>query len=138
MKTMVSCSGSRAPTRKLTVPGCPGLFTLTATCRVVPAVNCGRLTATLTRSPAKVAVTVVGPVRLTGHGSAPLQPPPVNSRSTEPDAGVPGRVTVEPARKSGAQLAPQSIPAGALVTVPLPDPALATVRVARGPRPVKT
>src|SRR5262245_63813875 len=133
MNTIVSWSGSRAPTRKLTVTGSPGLFTLTATCSVVPAVNCGRFTATLTRSPAKVAVTVVGPVRLTGHGSAPLQPPPVSSRSTEPVAGVPVSMTDDPARKSDAQLAPQSIPAGALVTVPLPDPDLTTVRISRGP-----
>src|SRR5574341_300258 len=138
MNTSVSPSGSRTPTRKLAVAGCPGLFTLIATRSVVPPVSWPRLTATLTRSPPKVAVTVVGAVRLTGQGSAPLQPPPLNSRRTEPIAGVPVSVTVDPAGKSVAQVAPQSIPAGALVTVPLPDPALTTVRVSRGPRPAKT
>jgi hypothetical protein len=138
MNTTVFLSGSRAPTKKVAVAGCPGLLTLTATRSVVPLVNWPRLTATLTRSPAKAAVTVVEVVSVTGQGSAPLQPPPLKSRSTEPGAGVPVRVTVEPARKSPVQVGPQSIPAGELVTVPLPDPALATVSVSRGPRPVKT
>src|SRR5574341_1744401 len=138
MNTRVSPSGSRTPTRKSAVAGSPGLFTLMATRSVVPVVSWPRLTATLTRSPAKVAVTVVGAVRLTGQGSAPLQPPPLSSRRTEPIAGVPVSVTVEPARKSVAQVAPQSIPAGMLTTVPLPDPAVTTTRVSRGPRPVKT
>src|SRR5574341_1084853 len=143
MNTRVSPSGPRTPTRKPAVAGSPGLFTLMATRSVVPVVSWPRLTATLTRSPAKVAVTVVGAVRLTGQGSAPLQPPPVSSRSTEPGAGVPVSVTVDPTRKSAAQVVPQSIPAGALVTVPLPDPALTTASVTvvgggGGPRPAKT
>jgi CheY-like chemotaxis protein len=107
----VSPSGRRAPTRKFAVAGCPGLFTLTATHSVVPAVNWPRLTATFTRSLPKVAVTIVGAVRahLAGLGAAA-------AAAGEPGAGVPVSATVEPARKSVAQVGSQSIPAGALVT----------------------
>ncbi len=55
---------------------------------------------------------------------APLQPVKV-----EPEAGAAVRVTVVPLRKAAEHLVPQSIPAGLLVTVPLPLPALVTVRV---------
>src|SRR5262249_14923972 len=78
-------------------------------------------------------------VMVTGHGSAPVQPPPVSSRSTEPGAGVPASMTIEFAGRSAAQVVPQSMPAGALVTVPLPDPALTTARATRGgPKPAET
>ena len=54
---------------------------------------------------------------------SPLQP--VN---TEPASGVAVNTTEVPSPKSAAQVAPQVIPAGALVTVPVPVPALVTVR----------
>ena len=57
----------------------------------------------------------------------PVQPPlqPVNA---EPASGVAVNMTEVPLPKSAAQVAPQVIPAGALVTVPVPVPALETVR----------
>jgi hypothetical protein len=70
---------------------------------------------------AAVIVTVVGLV-------LPLQSPfqPVK---VEPVAGVAVRVTVVPAANAALQVAPHVIPAALLVTVPVPVPALDTVRV---------
>src|SRR5436853_6999469 len=57
----------------------------------------------------------------------PAQPPPVQPVKVEPAAGAAVRVTAVPLVKLAAQVAPQVIPAGELVTVPLPVPALLTV-----------
>ena len=54
---------------------------------------------------------------------APLQP-----MKLEPAAATAVSVTVAPFVKSASQVAPQSMPAGPLVTVPLPVPAFVTVR----------
>ena len=54
---------------------------------------------------------------------APLQP-----MKLEPAAAIAVSVTVAPFVKSASQVAPQAIPAGLLVTVPLPVPAFVTVR----------
>src|SRR5262249_60390339 len=57
-----------------------------------------------------------------GRGRPPLQPVKV-----EPAAGVAVNVTAVPIVKDVEQVVPQEIPVGALVTVPLPAPALVTV-----------
>src|SRR5205823_14797810 len=62
----------------------------------------------------------------------PEQPPPVQPVKVEPAAGVAVSVTVVPLAKLAVQVAPQLIPAGELVTVPLPVPALLTVRATVG------
>jgi hypothetical protein len=71
----------------------------------------------------KVAVTEAAAV--TAHvpvpEHAPLQPAKV-----EPAAGAAVRVTAVPGVKDCAQLAPQLIPAGVLITVPVPVPLLVT------------
>src|SRR5205807_7709615 len=77
----------------------------------------------------KVAVTVVSAVRVTVQGSTPAQPPPCQPVKTEPGAGVGVSVTRLPLAYAAKQFAPQVIPVGALVTVPLPAPAPITVRV---------
>src|SRR5207249_5639438 len=59
----------------------------------------------------------------------PEQPPPVQPVKVEPAAGVAVNVTAVPLVKLAEQVTPQLIPTGALVTVPLPVPALLTVRV---------
>jgi len=52
---------------------------------------------------------------------APLPPhAPLHPLKFQPNAGVAVRVTGVPAAKLALQLAPQSMPAGALATVPLP------------------
>ena len=60
--------------------------------------------------------------------AAPVQSP-LQPAKVEPVAGAAVSVTVAPSAKSCAQVAPQSTPAGWLVTVPEPVPARLTVRV---------
>ena len=77
----------------------------------------------------KVAVTVVAALRVTVHVPVPEHPPPLQPVKIEPAAGAAVSVTAVPLVKLAEQVAPQVIPAGALVTVPLPVPAGVTVRV---------
>jgi hypothetical protein len=68
-----------------------------------------------------VAVTVLAASSLTVHvAAAPEQAPPQPTKN-ESLLGASVSVTVVFLRKSAAQVAPQPIPAGALVTVPFPD-----------------
>ena len=55
--------------------------------------------------------------------------------NVEPAAGLAVSVTTVPSLNDLEQVGRQSIPAGLLVTVPLPLPALTTVRVTAGPEP---
>src|SRR5437867_1143788 len=66
---------------------------------------------------------------VTVHAPVPEQPPPLQPVNVEPVAGVAVSVTLVPLSKEAEQVAPQSIPAGLEVTVPLPVPAPLTVRV---------
>ena len=66
---------------------------------------------------------------MTTHDPVPEQPPPLQPLKVELAAGAAVSVTAVPFVKLAAQVAPQSMPAGELVTVPLPVPAGATVRV---------
>src|SRR5438552_7133244 len=75
----------------------------------------------------KVAVMEVSVVMATTHGAVPAQPPPLQPVNAEPGAGLAVRVTVASLANLAEQVDPQSIPAGALVTVPAPAPAVETV-----------
>jgi hypothetical protein len=75
---------------------------------------------------AKVAVTVCAPLIVTVQEPVPVQPP-LQPVKVEPAAGAAVRVTTVPVVKEVEHVAPQEMPAGALVTVPLPAPALVTV-----------
>ena len=75
----------------------------------------------------KVAVTVVAAETVTTHDPVPEHPPPLQPLKVEPAAGVAVSVTAVPLGKLAEQVAPQVIPTGELVTVPLPVPALLTV-----------
>src|SRR2546426_6250640 len=81
---------------------------------------------TLFRS-VKVAVTVVAAESVTVQVPVPEQPPPAQPVKVEPASGAAVSVTAVPLVKLAEQVAPQLIPTGALVTVPLPVPALLTV-----------
>jgi len=59
----------------------------------------------------------------------PLHPLPLQPPKVDPADVVAVNVTVVPDAKLKLQVVPQSIPAGLLVTVPSPNPALLTVRV---------
>jgi len=72
-----------------------------------------------------VAVTSVFAVMVTVQWTAPEQAP-LHPVKDERAMGVAVSVTTVPPVKLAAQVAPQSTPAGRLVTMPLPLPALYT------------
>ena len=74
-------------------------------------------------------MTVVAAESVTVQAPVPEQPPPLQPVKVEPVVGAAVSVTAVPLVKLAAQVAPQSMPAGELVTVPLPVPAGLTVRV---------
>src|SRR5882762_4113243 len=78
---------------------------------------------------AKVAVTACAALIVTMQVPVPVQPPPLQPVKVEPAAGVAVRVTAAPLVKAAEHVVPQETPAGALVMVPAPAPALLTVSV---------
>ena len=64
---------------------------------------------------------------VTVHVPVPEQPPPLQPVKVDPASGVAVNVTTVPVVKAVEQVAPQEMPAGELVTVPVPAPALVTV-----------
>src|SRR6266566_3828848 len=77
----------------------------------------------------KRAKIVVLAVRVTVHGPVPEQALPLQPLKIEPVAGVAMSVTTVPLSNAAEQVAPQSIPGGLDVTVPLPEPSRVTERV---------
>lgn len=73
-----------------------------------------------------MALTLVDAVMLTMQEATPVQAPP-HPANTEPESCVADRLTMVPTGKSYVQVAPQSMPAGVDVTVPLPAPSLVTI-----------
>jgi hypothetical protein len=77
----------------------------------------------------KVAVTEVAAFIVTVQEPVPVQPPPLQPVNVDPAAAAAVRVTDVPLVNEAEQVAPHEMPAGALITVPLPAPALDTVKV---------
>jgi hypothetical protein len=75
---------------------------------------------------AKLAVTVVAAFSVTLQVPVPEQPPPLQPEKVEPAAGAAVRVTTVPLLNAAEHVAPHVIPAGLLVTVPVPAPGLLT------------
>jgi hypothetical protein len=75
----------------------------------------------------KVAVTALAAFMVTEQPAVPEQAP-LQPAKVEPGAGAAVRVTEVPLAKLAEQVAPQLMPAGRLVTDPLPVPALVTER----------
>jgi hypothetical protein len=73
----------------------------------------------------KVAVTDLAAFIVTVHVPVPVQAP-LQPAKVEPDAAVAVSVTEVPLEKLAVQVPGQLIPAGLLVTVPLPVPAVVT------------
>jgi len=59
----------------------------------------------------------------------PVHPPPLQPAKFDPVDAVAVSVTELPVANEALQVAPQSMPDGLLVTVPVPVPTLLTVRV---------
>src|SRR5436189_5060873 len=78
---------------------------------------------------AKVAVTEVAAFSVTIQVPVPEQPPPLQPVKVEAAAGVAVRMTAVPPAYEAVQVAPQAMPDGALLTVPLPVPVLITLSV---------
>ena len=75
----------------------------------------------------KVAVTDVAELTVTVQVPLlPEHPPPLHPVNVDPAAGVAVSVTTVPVVKAVEQVGSQAIPVGALVTVPVPVPALVT------------
>jgi hypothetical protein len=77
----------------------------------------------------KVAVTDFAALIVTVQEVPAALSQPDQPAKIELAAGAAVSVTDVPLLKEAEQVAPQLIPAGLLVTVPVPDPFLATVRV---------
>jgi hypothetical protein len=84
----------------------------------------------------KSAVTVVAALSVTVQAPVPVHPPPLHPLKSEPASGAAVSVTMVPLGKLAEQLVPQLMPAGELVTVPTPLPALLTMRARVGSMPV--
>jgi hypothetical protein len=80
---------------------------------------------------AKLAVMLLAWVKFTLQVPVPVQAP-LQPVKLEPVAAAAVRVTVDPEVKFALQVAPQVIPAGLLVTLPVPVPLLETVRAKLG------
>ena len=93
------------------------LFTASTQCGAVPGL----------RVAVNVAVAVWSEPMVTTHVPVPEHPLPVQPVNVEPGAGVALSTTWLPLAKFAEQVAPQLMPAGALVTVPAPEPLLETV-----------
>lgn len=87
----------------------------------------GRLTFTLALICANVAVTLFAAVIVTVHVVAVDVSQPLQPMKLVPTAETAVKVTDAPGASVTVQVVPQVMPSGALVTVPLPDPALMTV-----------
>ena len=75
----------------------------------------------------KVAVTVFAALIVTVHLPVPVHAP-LHPLNTDPEAAEAVSVTTVPLAKFALQVVPQLIPEGVLATVPLPVPALVTVK----------
>ncbi len=69
-----------------------------------------------------VAVTAAEEVTRTVQGPVPEHAAPLQPANADPGLGVAVRVTEVPESNAAEQVRPQLMPAGALVTVPLPAP----------------
>ena len=80
----------------------------------------------------KMAVTVLFAFRLNAHVPAPSQVPPLQPTKLLPADGVAVSVAVEPMASDSEQVLPQLMLPPDRMTIPEPEPTLATERVACG------
>src|SRR5216684_2353720 len=97
-----------------------------------PMIEGGFVTAVSMRSiplTINVAVTDWAAFIVTTQLPVPLHPAPLQPLNADPLAGVAVNVTDVPLANNALHVTPQSMPAGLLLTAPLPLPAFVTVRV---------
>jgi hypothetical protein len=85
------------------------------------------VTVTATRLSVNVAATDAAAFSVTTQFPVPAQPAPDHPANVELSDGAAVKVTVVPGAKLAAQVAPQPMPTGAEVTIPVPVPAGTTV-----------
>src|SRR5882724_5991776 len=95
----------------------------------VPAPAPALLTVSVKVCRANVAVTEAAALSVTVQGPVPEQPPPLQPVKVELASGVALKVMAVPLANGAAHVAPQAMPAGELVIVPVPVPDLLTVSV---------
>jgi len=76
-----------------------------------------------------VAVTEAAELMVTAQEPVPVQPPPLQPENVEPAAGDGVSVITLPVVNEAEHVAPHEIPAGLLVTVPVPAPAFETIKL---------
>ncbi len=76
---------------------------------------------------AKLAVTEMEEFIVTSQVPVPAQPPPLQPENVAPGAADALKDTAVPVAKLAEHVAPQSMPAGVLMTVPPAEPAFDTV-----------
>src|SRR3712207_7170442 len=97
---------------------------------IAPMPSPDRATVSLWRRSENVAPTAFAASSATVHAPVPEQAP-LQPENSDPSAGDAVSVTAVPASYVSLHWAPQSIPAGALVTVPLPAPPFRTLKIGR-------
>ena len=95
----------------------------------VPVPAPARMTVSVCDTRSNWAFTVVAAVTVTTHVPVPEQPPPLQPMKFEPALAAAVSVTIVPETNGAVHVAPQVMPAGALVTVPAPVPDFVTVRL---------
>jgi hypothetical protein len=112
------------PSLKVTVPVGVPLATVAVNVTDCPEIDGFTLDASVVvvamGSNVNVAVTVVAALMVTVQPAVPEHPPPDQPENSDPAAGDAPRVTVVPCTNEALHVAPQSMPAGDEVTVPLP------------------
>jgi hypothetical protein len=73
------------------------------------------------------ALTVVAPARVNVHADVPAHPPPLQPAKRMSWPGLGPSLTFVPRSNRATHRVPQSIPPGALTTVPEPEPVLVMV-----------
>ena len=133
----LACASSVVPRMKFTIGRPKPRFAKPLPVIVKPAggvarsIELGVMPLTSVSVTANVALTLAAALSVTMQVPVPEpeQLPPLQPEKVEPAAGAAVKVTAVPLANAAEHVAPQEMPAGALVTMPVPAPVLLTVSV---------